>query len=234
MWPLPPEQSPPQHCRSSPESPNRRVSYSQDAHLFHVVVSNGIVYLCMADDVRAAEPSGAAGGETSLVSFRSTAPGLSAKCFSACVPPAQGFGRRVPFAFLEEIKHRFVSAYGTAATSVCSSPTGRPLPHTAPHLPPPPLPPSLKPTQPTHPHHPSEQALAYAYNTEFSRVLHQQIEYFSSNPSADAITRVKGDISEVKSVMVENIDKARVSAWMHMHACCCFCGARRWAWLGRA
>lgn len=30
----------------------RRVSYSQDAHLFHVVVSNGIVYLCMADDVR--------------------------------------------------------------------------------------------------------------------------------------------------------------------------------------
>lgn len=30
---------------------HRRVSYSQDAHLFHVVVSNGIVYLCMADDV---------------------------------------------------------------------------------------------------------------------------------------------------------------------------------------
>jgi len=52
------------------------------------------------------------------------------------------------------------------------------------------------------------QALAYAYNTEFSRVLHQQMEYFSTNPSADAITRVKGEISEVKSVMVENIDKA--------------------------
>lgn len=105
-----------------------RVSYSQDRHLFHVVVSNGIVYMCMADDA---------------------------------------FGRRIPFAFLEEIKNRFVSLYGTAANS----------------------------------------ALAYAYNTEFSRVLHQQMEYFSTNPNADAITRVKGEISEVKSVMVENIDK---------------------------
>ena len=34
-----------------------RVSYSQDRHLFHVVVSNGIVYLCMADDVRAPHSS---------------------------------------------------------------------------------------------------------------------------------------------------------------------------------
>mmetsp|Transcript_3647 Transcript_3647/g.9151 ORF Transcript_3647/g.9151 Transcript_3647/m.9151 type:complete len:226 (-) Transcript_3647:317-994(-) len=50
-------------------------------------------------------------------------------------------------------------------------------------------------------------ALAYAYNTEFSRVLRQQMEYFSTNPNADAINRVKSEIAEVKNVMVENIEK---------------------------
>jgi vesicle-associated membrane protein 7 len=40
-------------------------------------------------------------------------------------------------------------------------------------------------------------ALAYAMNDEFSRVLHQQMEYFSSNPNADTINRVKGEIAEV-------------------------------------
>ena len=105
-----------------------RVSYSQDRHLFHVVCSAGIVYLCMADEA---------------------------------------FGRRIPFAFLEEVRDRFVAAYGGGATT----------------------------------------ALAYAYNTEFSRVLHQQMDYFSSNPAADALSRAKGEMAEVKSVMVENIDK---------------------------
>lgn len=115
----------------------------------------------------------------------------------------------MPFAFLEEIKHRFVSAYGTAATSARSAPRPRPpvascgVSTTALRHRPVALSPLTRHPAPS----PASQALAYAYNTEFSRVLHQQMEYFSSNPSADAITRVKGDISEVKSVMVENIDK---------------------------
>jgi vesicle-associated membrane protein 7 len=50
-------------------------------------------------------------------------------------------------------------------------------------------------------------ALAYAMNDEFSRVLHEQMDYFSSNPNADTINRVKGEIAEVRAVMVENIDK---------------------------
>ena len=50
-------------------------------------------------------------------------------------------------------------------------------------------------------------ALAYAYNTEFSRVLRQQMEYFSTNPNADSINKVKSEIAEVKNVMVENIEK---------------------------
>eukprot|EP00850_Spirogloea_muscicola_P012724 SM000083S22771 [mRNA] locus=s83:496005:497114:+ [translate_table: standard] len=70
------------------------------------------------------------------------------------------FGRRIPFAFLEDIRTRFGRTYGRAAGT----------------------------------------ALAYAMNDEFSRVLHQQMEYFSGNPAADAVSRVK-------AVMVENIDK---------------------------
>ena len=36
------------HC-SLP--PCRRVSYSQERHLFHIVVKDGITFLCMADEV---------------------------------------------------------------------------------------------------------------------------------------------------------------------------------------
>lgn len=43
----------------------------------------------------------------------------------------------------------------------------------------------------------AQYALAYAMNDEFSRVLHQQMEYFSSNPSADTLNRVRGEVSEV-------------------------------------
>ncbi|CAL5358926.1 unnamed protein product [Camellia sinensis] len=50
-------------------------------------------------------------------------------------------------------------------------------------------------------------AQAYAMNDEFSRVLSQQIEYYSSDPNADRINRLKGEMSQVRNVMVENIDK---------------------------
>jgi vesicle-associated membrane protein 7 len=43
----------------------------------------------------------------------------------------------------------------------------------------------------------AQTALAYAMNDEFSRVLSQQMEYFSSNPNADTINRVRGEIAEV-------------------------------------
>lgn len=105
-----------------------RVSYSLEGQLFHVLVSDGITYLCMA---------------------------------------SEAFGRRIPFAFLEEVRRRFTSTYGAAATT----------------------------------------ALAYAYNTEFSRVLHQQMEYHSKDPNVDALDRVKGQIEEVKRGVVDNVDK---------------------------
>ncbi|KAI4376885.1 hypothetical protein MLD38_014593 [Melastoma candidum] len=76
-------------------------------------------------------------------------------------------GRRIPFAFLEDIHQRFVRTYGRAVLT----------------------------------------AQAYAMNDEFSRVLSQQMEYYSSDPNADRINRLKGEVSQVRNVMIENIDK---------------------------
>ncbi|XP_057534276.1 vesicle-associated membrane protein 714 [Amaranthus tricolor] len=53
----------------------------------------------------------------------------------------------------------------------------------------------------------AQYAPAYAVNDEFSRVLHQQMEFFSSNPSADTINRVRGEVNEIRTIMVENIEK---------------------------
>uniref|UniRef100_A0ACD5YPY7 Uncharacterized protein n=2 Tax=Avena sativa TaxID=4498 RepID=A0ACD5YPY7_AVESA len=50
-------------------------------------------------------------------------------------------------------------------------------------------------------------ALAYTMNDEFSRVLSKQMDYFSNDPSADSINRMKGEMEQVRSVMIDNIDK---------------------------
>jgi len=42
-------------------------------------------------------------------------------------------------------------------------------------------------------------APAYAMNDEFSRVLHQQMEFFSSNASADTLNRVRGEVGEAST-----------------------------------
>ncbi|KAG5053256.1 hypothetical protein JHK87_005454 [Glycine soja] len=76
-------------------------------------------------------------------------------------------GRRIPFAFLEDIHQKFVRTYGRAVHS----------------------------------------AQPYGMNEEFSRVLSQQMEYYSSDPNADRINRLKGEMSQVRNVMIENIDK---------------------------
>ncbi|PIA42337.1 hypothetical protein AQUCO_02000054v1 [Aquilegia coerulea] len=76
-------------------------------------------------------------------------------------------GRRIPFAFLEDIHGRFVKSYGRAVLT----------------------------------------ASAYAMNDEFSRILSQQIDFYSNDPNADRINRLKGEMSQVRNVMIENIDK---------------------------
>lgn len=76
-------------------------------------------------------------------------------------------GRRVPFAFLEDIKGSFMSSYGDSW----------------------------------------QQATAYAMNDAFSQVLQQRMQYFSADPSADVLNRVRGEITQVKDIMIENIEK---------------------------
>jgi len=50
-------------------------------------------------------------------------------------------------------------------------------------------------------------AVAYAMNQDFSRVMSTLVDYYSNNPNADKISKVKGDVDEVKNVMVQNIEK---------------------------
>jgi vesicle-associated membrane protein 7 len=42
------------------------------------------------------------------------------------------------------------------------------------------------------------QAVAYEFNGSFSTVLAQRMTYFNSDPGADVIDRVRGEISQVR------------------------------------
>ncbi|KAF7805725.1 vesicle-associated membrane protein 714 [Senna tora] len=114
-----------------PDEAESRLCFSQDRYIFHILRSDGLTFLCMANDT---------------------------------------FGRRIPFAYLEDIQMRFMKNYSRVA-------------HYAP---------------------------AYAMNDEFSRVLHQQMEFFSSSSSADTLNRVRSEVGEasiIRTIMVENIEK---------------------------
>ncbi|CAA7406953.1 unnamed protein product [Spirodela intermedia] len=50
-------------------------------------------------------------------------------------------------------------------------------------------------------------APAYGMNDEFSRILSQQMDYYSNDPNADRMNRLRGEMNQVRNVMVENIDK---------------------------
>ncbi|GMI92812.1 GRAVITY PERSISTENT SIGNAL 2, vesicle-associated membrane protein 713 [Hibiscus trionum] len=54
-----------------------------------------------------------------------------------------------------------------------------------------------------------QSASAYAMNQEFSRVMSQQMDHFSTDPNADRLNRLKGEMSQVaiRSVMIDNIEK---------------------------
>ncbi|KAJ2400091.1 hypothetical protein GGI23_002255 [Coemansia sp. RSA 2559] len=77
------------------------------------------------------------------------------------------FGRRIPFAFLQDMMERFVSAYTDSEIA---------------------------------------NASAYGLNS-FSRSISRQMDYYSRNPQVDSIRNVQGEISQVKDVMVQNIER---------------------------
>ena len=76
--------------------------------------------------------------------------------------------RRLPFAFLDDIKGKFQAAYAHERIAV---------------------------------------AIAFSMNAEFSRVMEDRLNYFNDNPQADAFGKVKGQLEDVKGVMVDNIEK---------------------------
>jgi len=45
------------------------------------------------------------------------------------------------------------------------------------------------------------------YNETFSRTILEKMDYYSNDPNADKIRKVRGEIDQVKTVMIENIDK---------------------------
>lgn len=53
----------------------------------------------------------------------------------------------------------------------------------------------------------AQTALAYAMNTEFSRVLDSEMKYYTeSNQDIDMLSKVHGELDELKDIMVKNID----------------------------
>lgn len=50
-------------------------------------------------------------------------------------------------------------------------------------------------------------AIAYAMNSEFSRYLAGQMKHYSESREIDAMTRVHGELGELKDIMVTNIGK---------------------------
>ena len=53
----------------------------------------------------------------------------------------------------------------------------------------------------------AKTAIAFAMNSEFSRVLAERMEFFNENPAADNFGKVRGQLAEVKEVMMDNIEK---------------------------
>lgn len=49
-------------------------------------------------------------------------------------------------------------------------------------------------------------AIAYSMNTEFSRVLANEMRHYSESQNIDTISRVHGELDELKEIMVQNID----------------------------
>lgn len=105
-----------------------RASYLQEGQAFHVLVADGITFLCMSD-----EP----------------------------------MGRAVPYAFLENVRQQFSHTYASEAAS----------------------------------------AEAFALNDDFAPVLANLMAHYSQSSSADAISRTRAAVADVKNIMVENIEK---------------------------
>mmetsp|Transcript_17320 Transcript_17320/g.51866 ORF Transcript_17320/g.51866 Transcript_17320/m.51866 type:complete len:226 (+) Transcript_17320:241-918(+) len=78
----------------------------------------------------------------------------------------EAMGRRVPFAFLEDIRARFAAAHSN----------------------------------------PADQE-PFSLNDEFAPVLAARMEFYNTDPSADAISRTRVAMDDVKKIMINNIEQ---------------------------
>lgn len=51
----------------------------------------------------------------------------------------------------------------------------------------------------------AEHAIAYAMNSEFARVLANEMKHYSESHDVDTISKVHGELDELKNIMVKNI-----------------------------
>jgi hypothetical protein len=112
-------------------TPYRRVTYTQERYMFHVLIHSGITYLVVAEEVKMVsermqndksyEKAGRLrqllGNITTWSCLWDILPDAS-WLFSVTCCALQSFGRRIPFGFLEDIKQRFVTMYGDSSKEV--------------------------------------------------------------------------------------------------------------------
>eukprot|EP01023_Acetabularia_acetabulum_P021133 TRINITY_DN21058_c1_g1_i3.p2 TRINITY_DN21058_c1_g1~~TRINITY_DN21058_c1_g1_i3.p2 ORF type:complete len:227 (-),score=32.27 TRINITY_DN21058_c1_g1_i3:173-853(-) len=53
----------------------------------------------------------------------------------------------------------------------------------------------------------AQHAIAYEYNSEYAPVMKEKMTFYSTNPNADQLDRMRMKVSNVKEVMVSNIQK---------------------------
>lgn len=53
----------------------------------------------------------------------------------------------------------------------------------------------------------AETAIPYAMNGEFARVLATEMKHYSDSRDLETISRVHGELDELKDIMVKNIGK---------------------------
>ena len=104
--------------------------------------------------------------------------------------------RRVAFAFLDDIKTRFVATYGNSAQ--VNSPHAILSSHSI-------LWRDHRTVCVSHVHTRLQTAIAFAMNDDFGRTLQKQMEHFNS-PQGDQLTEVNQKMEDVKNVMVQNIE----------------------------
>ena len=102
------------------------------------------------------------------------------------------FGNRIPFMFLDDIKNRFVAQYPNFSTQFKQA-----------------LPNSLNRDFGRYAiifffHYANYRVLAFII---MCRVLQKQMEHFSDASKSDKFAQVKGQLQEVKGIMIDNIEK---------------------------